>query len=104
MENIDETLRKKEIRKTRFLLVVIGFCLSIAFISMVYALVQKTEAGHQEALAYDYAKRSEQSAKLQRDMLIKCEGELNVQKIKYDVVNNQLQIALKALSKQKARK
>jgi small-conductance mechanosensitive channel len=70
---------------------------------MIYALVQKTEAGRQEALAYEYSKRSDQYAEKQREMIIKCEDELNVQKVKYDVVNNQLQIALKELNKRKSK-
>jgi hypothetical protein len=92
---------KGDLRRARILAVVLGACLVTTLVSVVYALVQKTEAERQEALAYEYAKRSEQSAEKQREMIIKCEDELNVQKIKYDVVNNQLQIALKDASVQK---
>jgi len=91
-----------------------GISIIITLISMVYALVQQTEAKRQEKLATQLQEevlnlriQVVQTQKLAEEQIVlasKNAEEAFAQKFAVDVVNNQLQVALKELSKQKVRK
>ena len=91
-----------------------GISIVITLISMLYALVQQTEAKRQEKLAAQLQEevlnlriqivQAQKLAKEQMQLASKSAEEAFAQKLAVDVVNNQLQVALKELSKKKARK
>ena len=110
MENPEADKKYKiELRQARWRAFLLGSFLVIALASIVYALVQQTEARRQEAEANQYreeglklriqvmqnqamAERQRQAAREQAQLAM-------AEQIKYDVVNNQLQLALKQLAK-----
>lgn len=113
MENQIEN-KSKGVWKTRSIFFLLGICFVITLISLVYALVQQTEAKRQEKLAMKLQEevlnlriqvvQTQKLAEEQMQLASKSAEEAFAQKLAVDVVNNQLQIALKELSKEKARK
>lgn len=91
-----------------------SICIIITLISMAYALVQQTEAKRQEKLTMKLQEevlnlriqvvQTQKLAQEQMQLTNKSAEEAFAQKLAVDVVNNQLQIALKELGKQKERK
>lgn len=115
MENIvEKTKTNGDLRRARRIAIVLGSSFIITLISIVYALVQQTEVERQEKLATQLQEevlnlriqvvRTQKLAEEQMQLANKSAEEAFAQKLAVDVVNNQLQIALKELSKQKARK
>jgi asparagine synthetase A len=115
MENSIEKIKANgDFKRARRIAIVLGICFVIALISMVYALVQQTEAKRQEKLANELKEevlnlriqvvQAQKLAEHQRELANKSAEEAFAQKLAVDVVNNQLQIVLKELSKQKTRK
>jgi type II secretory pathway component PulM len=108
---MEEIIEKTPKRARRIVLV---SCIIITLISMVYALVQQTVAKRQEKLAYQLQEEVlklriqlvevQKMAKEQMQLASKSAEEAFAQKLVVDVVNNQLQTALKELNKQKVRK
>lgn len=115
MENIvDKVNTNDDRRRARRMTIILGICICLTLISMTYALVQQTEARRQESLANE---RQEEVLKLriqlaelekraneQMALASKSAEEAFAQKLAVDVVNNQLQLALKELNKQKSKK
>jgi hypothetical protein len=114
MENTGEKIETNgDLRRARRIAIVLGSSFIITLISMVYALVQQTEAKRQEKLANQ---RQEEILKLRiqlvevqkmaKEQMVpasKSAEEAFAQKLAVDVVNNQLQVALKEASMQKRR-
>lgn len=108
MENTETNGDLKRARR------IAGISIIITLISMVYALVQQTEAKRQEKLATQLQEevlnlriqvvQTQKLAKEQMQLASKSAEEAFAQKLAVDVVNGQLQVALKELSKLKARK
>lgn len=114
MENSIEKIKANgDLKRARRIAIVLGICFVIALISMVYALVQQT-AKRQEKLANELQEevlnlriqivQAQKLAEHQKELANKSAEEAFAQKLAVDVVNNQLQIVLKELSKQKTRK
>jgi len=109
MEEIKEKAPKPAPRIT----IVLGACIVITLMSMIYASIQQTEARRQEKLTNQLQEevlklriQVVQVQKLAEEQMVlasKSAEEAFAQKLAVDVVNNQLQIALKELSKQKSR-
>jgi asparagine synthetase A len=112
MENIVERIKTNgNLKRARRIALVLGIFLVITLISMVYALVQQTEAKRQEKLATQLQEevlklrirvvQAQKLAEEQMQLASKSAEEAFAQKLAVDVVNNQLQRALKDASMQK---
>lgn len=115
MENIvDKVNANDDRRRARRMTIILSICICLTLISMTYALVQQTEARRQESLANERQEEVlklriqlveiENRAKEQMALASKSAEEAFAQKLAVDVVNNQLQLALKELNKQKSKK
>ena len=115
MENIvDKVNANDDRRRARRMTIILSICICLTLISMTYALIQQTEARRQESLANERQEEVlklriqlveiENRAKEQMALASKSAEEAFAQKLAVDVVNNQLQLALKELNKQKSKK
>ena len=115
MENIvDKVNANDDRRRARRMTIILSICICLTLISMTYALVQQTEARRQESLANERQEEVlklriqlveiENRAKEQMALASKSAEEAFAQKLAVDVVNNQLQLALKELNNQKSKK
>ena len=114
MGNVEEKLKTNgDIKRARRIAFVLGGCFVITLISFVYALVQQTEARRQEKLAHQLQEEVlklriqlvevQKMAKEQMMLASKSAEEAFAQKLAVDVINNQLQAALKDSRMQKQR-
>ncbi len=112
MENSIEKIKTNgDLNRARRIALVLGICFVITLISMVYALVQQTEVKRQERLVNQLQEevlklriQVAQVQKLAQEQMVlasKSAEEAFAQKLAVDVVNNQLQIALKESYRQK---
>lgn len=115
MENIVDKVNTNDYRRrARRMTIILGICIFLTLISVLYGLVQQTEARRQESLANERQEEVlklriqlveiENRAKEQMALASKSAEEAFAQKLAVDVVNNQLQLALKELNKHKAKK
>ena len=112
MENIVESIKTNgDLKRARRIALVLGIFLVITLISIVYALVQQTEAKRQEKLATQLQEevlklrirvvQAQKLAEEQKQLASKSAEEAFAQKLAMDAANNQLQRALEDASMQK---